>query len=107
MDYKRIISIEDPLFKKLYQLMQEVFPPEEVLAFDLWREPLEDPGIRVFVAVLDGNVVGATEYRYYMDYNVAVTDFTIIGKPGLGIGNFLYQKRPVSYTHLTLPTNRE
>lgn len=93
MEYRRITSIEDPLFQKMHQLMQEVFPPEEVLAFDLWKEPLEDPVIRVFVAVHEGEVVGATEYRYYADLNVAMTDFTIIGKPGLGIGRFLFQKR--------------
>lgn len=93
MEYRRITSIEDPLFAKMHRLMQEVFPPEEVLAFDLWKEPLEDPGIRVFVAVREDEVVGATEYRYYEDFNVAMTDFTIIGKPGLGIGRFLYQKR--------------
>ncbi|GBF11513.1 GNAT family N-acetyltransferase [Tepidibacillus infernus] len=93
MEYRRITSIEDPLFKKMHQLMQHVFPPEEVLEFDLWKEPLEDPGIRVFVAVHEGNVVGATEYRYYEDYNVAMTDFTIIGQAGLSIGRFLVQKR--------------
>jgi hypothetical protein len=93
MDYRRITSIEDPLFKQMHRLMQTVFPPEEVLEFDLWKEPLEDPGIRVFVAVHEGEVVGATEYRYYEDFNVAMTDFTIIGKPGLGIGRFLWLKR--------------
>lgn len=93
MEYHRITSIEDPLFPKMHQLMKDVFPPEEVLAFDLWKEPLEDPGIRVFVAVHEGNVVGATEYRYYADFNVAMTDFTIIGKPGMGIGRFLLKKR--------------
>jgi hypothetical protein len=93
MEYRRITSIEDPLFTDMHRLMQEVFPPEEVLAFDLWKEPLEDPGIRVFVAVHEGEVVGATEYRYYEDFQVAMTDFTIIGKPGMGIGRFLYQKR--------------
>lgn len=61
--------------------------------FDLWREPLEDPDIRVFVAVLDGRVVGATEYRYVEALQVAMTDFTIIGEPGLGIGRFLYKQR--------------
>jgi hypothetical protein len=93
MEYKQITSIEDPLFKKMHELMQEVFPAEEVLEYSLWKEPLEDPGIRVFVAVHDGNVVGATEYRYYEDLNVAMTDFTIIGREGLGIGRFLAQKR--------------
>jgi len=93
MDYHRITSIEDPLFKKMHQLMQDVFPPEEVLEFDLWKEPLEDPGIRVFVAVHEDQVVGATEYRFYEDFNVAMTDFTIIGQAGLGIGRFLAQNR--------------
>ncbi|WP_026561751.1 hypothetical protein [Bacillus sp. J37] len=93
MDYHRITNIEDPFFTQMHQLMQEIFPPEEVLEFDLWKEPLEDPGIRVFVAVHEGKVVGATEYRYYEDFNVAMTDFTIIGKPGLGIGPFLANKR--------------
>lgn len=93
MDYHRITNIEDPFFTQMHQLMQEIFPPEEVLEFDLWKEPLEDPGIRVFVAVLEGKVVGATEYRYYEDFNVAMTDFTIIGKPGLGIGPFLANNR--------------
>jgi len=93
MIYHRITSIVDPLFKKMHQLMQEVFPPEEVLEFDLWKEPLEDPGIRVFVAVHEDQVVGATEYRFYEDFNVAMTDFTIIGQAGLGIGRFLAQNR--------------
>ncbi|WP_332698557.1 GNAT family N-acetyltransferase [Halalkalibacter lacteus] len=93
MEYQRIESIQDPLFKQMHQLMQDIFPPEEVLEFDLWKEPLEDPGIRVFVADLEGEVVGATEYRYYEDFNVAMTDFTIIGRDGLGIGPFLAQKR--------------
>lgn len=93
MEYKRITSIDDPLFKKMHQFMQTVFPPEEVLEFDLWKEPLEDPSIHVYVAVHDGNVVGATEYRYYEDLNVAMTDFTIIGQAGLGIGRFLAKNR--------------
>lgn len=93
MEYRRITSIQNPLFKKLHKLMQDIFPPEEVLEFDLWKEPLEDPRIRVFVAVHEGNVVGATEYRYYEDFNVAMTDFTIIGQAGLCIGRFLAQKR--------------
>lgn len=100
LDYIRITSINDPLFKKMHQLMQEVFPPEEVLEFDLWKEPLEDPRIRVFVAVLNGEVVGTTEYRYYPDFNVAMTDFTIIGKPGLGIGRFLVKKRQADLSAL-------
>lgn len=93
MEYKRITSIEDPLFAQMHGLMGHVFPPEEVLAFELWKEPLEDPGIRVFVAVHEGEVVGTTEYRYYEDFNVAMTDFTIIGKHGLGIGPFLWRER--------------
>ncbi len=93
MQYIRITSIDDPLFAKMHDLMKTVFPPEEVLEYSLWKEPLEDPGIRVFVAVHENNVVGATEYRYYEDFNVAMTDFTIIGQPGLGIGRFLFQKR--------------
>ncbi|OPA73829.1 GNAT family acetyltransferase [Paenibacillus selenitireducens] len=93
MEYIRITSIEDPLFTQMHQLMQSIFPPEEVLAFDLWREPLQDPDIRVFVAVHEGQVVGATEYRYVQPLNVAMTDFTIIGQPGLGIGRFLYKHR--------------
>jgi hypothetical protein len=93
MEYRRITSIQDPLFKQMHQLMQDVFPPEEVLEFDLWKEPLEDPEIRVFVAVHEGNVVGATEYRYYEDFNVAMTDFTIISQAGLAIGRFLARKR--------------
>ncbi|MBL0387000.1 GNAT family N-acetyltransferase [Tumebacillus sp. ITR2] len=93
MDYTRITSIEDPLFKQLHNLMKEVFPPEEVLAYEDWAEPLQDPGIRVFVAVEDGEVVGITEYRYYEDMQVAMTDFTIVGREGRGIGPFLAKKR--------------
>lgn len=93
MEYYRITNIKDPLFKQMYQLMQDVFPPEEVLEFSLWEEPVQDPGIRIFVAVHRGEVVGATEYRYYEDFNVAMTDFTIIGKDGLGVGAFLASSR--------------
>lgn len=93
MDYVRITGINDPLFGQVHRLLAEVFPPEEVLEYSLWKEPLEDPGIRVFAAVLDGLVVGTTEYRYYPDWNVAMTDFTIIGREGLGIGRFLAKNR--------------
>jgi hypothetical protein len=93
MEFIRVNSIEDPLFTKLHNLMKDVFPPEEVLEFDLWKEPLEDPGIRVFVAVHEDEVVGVTEYRYYPDWNIAMTDFTIVGKPGLSLGRFLANKR--------------
>ncbi|WP_374718717.1 GNAT family N-acetyltransferase [Parageobacillus toebii] len=93
MKYVRITSIDDPLFAKMYELLKTVFPEEEVLEFELWKEPLQDPNLRVCVAVLDDNVVGATEYRYYPDMNVAMTDFTIIGKEGLGIGRFLMEHR--------------
>lgn len=107
MEYSRITNIEDPLFKLIHELMQEVFPPEEVLEFSLWKEPLEDPGIRVFVAVHEGKVVGATEYRYYEDFNVAMTDFTIIGQAGLGIGPFLAQKRLVDLQALAADNGKK
>ncbi|MFD2331972.1 GNAT family N-acetyltransferase [Cohnella sp. GCM10020058] len=93
MEYRKIESIEDPYFLKMHELMGRVFPPEEVLAFELWREPLLDPTIQVFVAVLDGEVVGATEYRYRPEFAVAMTDFTIVGRLGLGIGRFLLVQR--------------
>jgi hypothetical protein len=93
VEYIRVNRIDDPLFKGFYALMQKVFPPEEVLAFELWAEPLQDDGINLFVAVHEGEVVGATEYRYYADLNVAMTDFTLIGKHGLGIGPFLAESR--------------
>ena len=93
MEFIRITNIADPLFAAMHKLMGEVFPLEEVLAFDLWKEPLEDPGIRVFVALHEGEVVGTTEYRYYPDFNVAMTDFTIVGHPGLGVGPFLWRER--------------
>ncbi|WP_141430759.1 GNAT family N-acetyltransferase [Bacillus sp. 03113] len=107
MKYRRITNIEDPLFKQMHQLIQEIFPPEEVLELSLWKEPLEDPGIRVFVAVLNGKVVGATEYRYYEDFNVAMTDFTIIRKDGLGIGAFLAQKRLADLHSLALACGKK
>jgi len=93
LEYRKIESIEDPYFAKMHALMGRVFPPEEVLAFELWREPLLDPTIQVFVAVLDGEVVGATEYRYRPEFAVAMTDFTIVGRAGLGIGRFLLVQR--------------
>ncbi|TXC91325.1 GNAT family N-acetyltransferase [Metabacillus litoralis] len=107
MNYTRISNIKDPLFTQMHQLMQDIFPPEEVLEFDLWKEPLEDPGIRVFVAVHDGKVVGATEYRYYEDFNVAMTDFTIIGKAGLGVGPFLANKRQQDLNELAKANGQE
>ena len=93
MQYVRITDIRDPLFRQMHDLMRRVFPPEEVLAFERWAEPLRDPGLRVCVAVHEGEVVGATEYRYYPDLQVAMTDFTIIGREGLGIGRFLFKER--------------
>jgi hypothetical protein len=93
MEFIRIESIDNPYFKQMHELMGRIFPPEEVLAFDLWAEPLRDPGLRVAVAVHEGEVVGATEYRYYPEMGVAMTDFTIIGREGLGIGRFLAQER--------------
>lgn len=107
MEYIRITSIDDPLFRKMHNLMQEVFPPEEVLEFSLWKEPLEDPGIRVFVALHEDEVVGTTEYRYYEDWNVAMTDFTIIGREGLGIGRFLAQHRLKDLNQLAAANGKE
>jgi hypothetical protein len=93
VDFTRITRIDDPLFAKMHALMQDVFPPEEVLEFSAWEAPLQDDGLRVCVAVHEGEVVGATEYRYYPDQNIAMTDFTIIGRPGLAIGRFLFLER--------------
>lgn len=93
LEYRKISSVDDPLFAQMHRLMGEVFPPEEVLAFELWREPLQDPTIQVYVAVHEGTVVGATEYRYRPELGVAMTDFTIIGRSGLGIGRFLLTER--------------
>lgn len=93
MEYIRITSIEDPLFAQLHRLLGDVFPADEVLAFEDWAEPLKDDGLRVYVAVHEGKVVGATEYRYYPFLRVAMTDFTIIGQDGLGIGPFLLRRR--------------
>ncbi|WP_123040639.1 GNAT family N-acetyltransferase [Cohnella candidum] len=93
MEYVRIQSIQDPNFAEMHGLMGRIFPPEEVLVFELWEEPLQDPNIHVYVAVHEGAVVGATEYRYQAELKVAMTDFTIIGQPGLGIGRFLYVNR--------------
>ncbi|WP_064199682.1 hypothetical protein [Brevibacillus brevis] len=107
MEFIRIQHIDNPLFAKMHRLMQEVFPPEEVLAYDLWKEPLEDPGIRVFVAVHEGEVVGATEYRYYTDMNVAMTDFTIIGREGLGVGRFLARERQKDLLALAAENGKE
>ncbi|OIB01675.1 GNAT family acetyltransferase [Paenibacillus sp. LC231] len=107
MEYIRITSIDDPLFRKMHNLMKEVFPPEEVLEFSLWKEPLEDPGIRVFVALHEDEVMGTTEYRYYEDWNVAMTDFTIIGREGLGIGRFLAQHRLKDLNQLAAANGKE
>jgi len=93
LSYHRIQSIEDQYFPALHVLLGKIFPPEEVLAFELWKEPLEDNTIHVYVALNGEQVVGATEYRYYPHLKVAMTDFTIIGEPNLGIGRFLYRER--------------
>ncbi|WP_078543348.1 GNAT family acetyltransferase [Litchfieldia alkalitelluris] len=107
MQYIRVSSIDDPLFKKLHDLMKEVFPKEEVLEYDLWKEPLEDPSIRVFVALHEDEVVGITEYRYYPDWNIAMTDFTIVGKPGLSLGRFLAQNRLKDLNELAKQNGKE
>ncbi|MEK3881318.1 GNAT family N-acetyltransferase [Paenibacillus sp. PL2-23] len=93
LTYHRVTSIEDRYFKPLHELLGTIFPPEEVLAYELWREPLEDPSIHVYGALLGDEVVGATEYRYDPKLRVAMTDFTIIGKPALGVGRFLMRNR--------------
>lgn len=93
MEYIRITGIDDPNFDKMYQLMSDVFPAEEVLAKPLWAEPLLDPSLRVCIAVHEGEVVGATEYRYLADLKVAMSDFTIVARGGLGVGRFIWLKR--------------
>jgi hypothetical protein len=105
LTYYRIQSIEDKYFPALHQLLGNIFPPEEVLAFDLWKAPLEDPTIHVYVALLDDRVVGSTEYRYYPHLQVAMTDFTIIGEANLGIGRFLYREREKDIARLELESN--
>lgn len=107
MLYSRITSIDDPNFRKLHNLMREIFPPEEVLEYELWKEPLEDPSIRVFAAVHEDKVVGATEYRYYPNWNIAMTDFTIISQPGLSLGRFLAQNRLKDLQQLAKENGKE
>lgn len=93
LSYYRIQSITDKYFPALHQLLGKIFPPEEVLAFELWEAPLQDETIHVYVALQGEHVVGATEYRYYPHHRVAMTDFTIIGEANLGVGRFLYRER--------------
>lgn len=93
MEYIRVTSIDDPYFAAMHRMMSEIFPPEEVLEFELWKEPISDPSIHVYVAVEDGEVVGATEYRYYPELRIAMTDFTIISALSKGIGRFLFVER--------------
>jgi len=100
MEFYRIRSIQDPAFAGMHRLMQEIFPAEEVLAYELWESPLQDDGIHVYAAIDNGEVIGATEYRYFVEQRVAVTDFTIIGKPGLGIGRFLASGRQADLQRL-------
>lgn len=107
MQYVQIKNIEDPLFPKMHKLLQTIFPAEEVLDYELWREPLLDPVIRMFVAVHEEEVVGATEYRYYADLNIAMTDFTIIGREGLGIGRFLAEQREQDLLQLAAACDQE
>lgn len=107
MEYIQIKNIEDPLFPKMHKLMQEVFPAEEVLEYELWKEPLLDPTIRMFVAVEDGEIVGATEYRFYADKMLSMTDFTMIGKEGIGVGPFLAKKRHEDLMSLSKEHNIE
>lgn len=105
LTYHRITNIEDTYFPALHQLLGTIFPPEEVLAYDLWKEPLEDKSIHVYVAIHEGKVVGATEYRYYPKLKVAMTDFTIIGQPNLGIGRFLLRQREEDLKKLAAQSN--
>lgn len=106
MEFKRITTINDPLFAQMHSLMQKVFPPEEVLEFGAWEEPLQDQTLRVCVAVEDGRVVGATEYRYLADLQVAMTDFTIIGQTGGGIGRFLWLHREADLKQMAAASGR-
>ncbi|XEC92568.1 GNAT family N-acetyltransferase [Paenibacillus tarimensis] len=107
MDFYRIVSIDDPVFRQLHNLMKHVFPSEEVLAYELWKEPLQDPDIHVYAAIQNREVVGATEYRYYPEFRTAMTDFTIIGKPGLGIGRFLMKNREKDIKRLATESETE
>lgn len=106
MEYIRITGIEDPYFAKMHRLMGEVFPEEEVLEAALWAEPLRDPSLRVCVAVHGDEVVGATEYRYLAQLQVAMTDFTIIGRSQMGIGRFLWTKREADLRAMVTESGR-
>lgn len=107
LTYHRITTIQDEHFPALHQLLGTIFPPEEVLAYDLWKEPLEDASIHVYVALHEGKVVGSTEYRYYPQLRVAMTDFTIIGQPNLGIGRFLLRQREEDLKKLAEQSNTQ
>lgn len=107
LTYHRITTIQDEHFPALHQLLGTIFPPEEVLAYDLWKEPLEDASIHVYVALHEGKVVGSTEYRYYPQLRVAMTDFTIIGEPNLGIGRFLLRQREEDLKKLAEQSNTQ
>lgn len=89
----------------MHQLLASVFPAEEVLAAEAWAEPLQDPTIRVYVAVHEGQVVGTTEYRFLPDLQVAMIDFTIIKEIGLGVGRFLWLNRSEDLRQMAAAAN--
>ncbi len=93
MEFIRLTSIRDPLFAQMHQLLSQVFPPDEVYAFADWEGPLQADHIRVCVAVHEGQVVGAAEYRYVPELEVAMSEFTIVARTGLGVGRFIWQQR--------------
>lgn len=93
MEFVRLTSIHDPLFAPMHQLLSQVFPPDEVYAYDAWEVPLKIETIRVCVAVHEGEVVGAAEYRYVPELQVAMSEFTIVARTGLGVGRFIWQQR--------------
>lgn len=107
LTYHRIQSIDDIHFPALHQLLGTIFPSEEVLAYELWKEPLQDESIHVYVALQEDKVVGATEYRYYPQMRVAMTDFTIIGQANSGIGRFLLRQREEDLKRLAAASGTE
>ena len=69
----------------------------EVPVDDMTRDQLETRAIRM---ILNHNEVGRSDLQAIPKSFKAITDVTEINMDGLDL-------RAVSYTHLTLPTNRE
>lgn len=92
----RISTINKATYRALQNLLCQLYPEQPPLAFDKLKRVAEEGGVTIYIAVLDGNIVGTSQLASYekLGGNVWIIEDVVVDKTmrGKGIGKKLTER---------------